>query len=164
MKDFYVLCLGGIGKLTDGILGDNENSWLAWNKSPVLIKFNFDTSRHFKIIRIYFMKNKYHSIEIKFDNYQTIKHEISPIVSSLSTIFVDTIYLNKYETMFIGKQIELLFEFDNELLFLTEIVFDNQPAMIVNTTLTTTNCPLGEKIRNFSLMISYIYFYQSIIL
>jgi hypothetical protein len=86
------------------------------------------------------MNNKYHSIEIKFDNHQTIKHEISPI----STEIVDTIQLNKYETMFIGKQVELLFQFDNELLFLSEITFDNQPAMIVNT----TNCPIGKKIIN----------------
>ena len=48
--------------------------------------------------------------------------------------------------MFIGKQIEFEFEFDNELIFLTEITFDNQPAMIVNTTLPTNNCQLGERI------------------
>lgn len=132
--------LGGIGKLTDGIIGGNENSWLAWNKSPISIQFYFDTSRHFKIIKIYFMNNKYRSINIKFDNHQTIKHQISPSSTSLSTVFVDTISLNKYEKMFIGKQIDITFEFDNELLFLTEIIFDNQPAMIVNT----SNCQFGE--------------------
>jgi hypothetical protein len=158
--NFNVCYLGGIGRLTDGIIGGNDNPWIAWNKSPVSIKFYFDTSRHFKIIRIYFMNNKYRSIEIKFDNYRTIKHEISSIETSLSTVFVDTIYLNKYEkTMFIGKQIEILFEFDNQLLFLTEITFDNQPSIIVNT----TNCHLGKE-NILSLMKSNIYFYQSIIL
>jgi hypothetical protein len=94
------------------------------------------------------MNNKYRSIEIRFDHYRTIKHQISPVITALSTVFVDTIYLNKYEEIFIGKQIEIIFEFDNELLFLTEITFDNQPAMIVNTALiTTTNCPTGELIK-----------------
>ncbi len=144
----HVFCLGGIGKLTDGIIGGNENTWLGWTKSPVSIQFQFDTSRHFKIIRIYSMNNKYRSIEIRFDHYRTIKHQISPVITALSTVFVDTIYLNKYEEIFIGKQIEIIFEFDNELLFLTEITFDNQPAMIVNTALiTTTNCPTGELIK-----------------
>ncbi|CAF1307987.1 unnamed protein product [Rotaria sordida] len=137
---------GGIGILTDGIIGDNENTWLAWNKSPVSIKFDFDTFRHFKIIQIYSMKNKYRSIQIKFDNNLLIKHQISSIATLLSTIFVDTIQLNKSKTMIIGKQVEILFEFDNEPLFLTEITFDNEPVMSINTTLptiTTTICPMA---------------------
>jgi hypothetical protein len=91
------------------------------------------------------MNNKYHSIEIKFDHHLPIKHQSSPVATSISTVFVDTIHLDKYQTMFIAKQVEILVHFDNQLLFLTEITFDNQPAMIVNTTvITTTNCPIGK--------------------
>ncbi|CAF4746271.1 unnamed protein product [Rotaria sp. Silwood1] len=137
---------GGVGILTDGIIGNNENTRLAWNNSPVLIKFHFDTFRIFNLIRIYSMKNKYRSIQIKFDNNLPIKYQISPIETSLSTIFVDTIQLNKSTTMPTGKRIEILFEFDNEPLLLTEITFDNEPTMLVNTTLTTmttTVCPMA---------------------
>jgi hypothetical protein len=97
------------------------------------------------------MNNKYHSIEIKFDHHHLpIEHQSSPVSTSISTVFVDTIYLNKYPTMFIAKQIEILVQFDNEFLFLTEITFDNQPTMIVNTTITTTttNCPIGKMSSN----------------
>jgi len=103
------------------------------------------------------MNNKYRSIEIRFDNHLPIKHQVSPISTSISTVFVDTIHLNQYQTMFIAKQVEILVEFDNQLLFLTEITFDNQPAMIVNTIITTTNCPIGKK----SSLIKSVY--QSII-
>ena len=54
-----LLFSGGLGKLTDGIIGSDENAWLAWNKSPVKIDFHFDTYRQFSIIRIYSMNNKY---------------------------------------------------------------------------------------------------------
>ncbi|CAF4052981.1 unnamed protein product [Rotaria sp. Silwood2] len=137
---------GGVGILTDGIIGDNENTRLVWNKSPVSINFHFDTVRHFKTIEIYSMTNKYRSIQIKFDNNLSIKHQISPITTSLSTIFVDTIQLNKSKTMIIGNRVEILFEFDDEPLLLTEITFDNEPTMLVNTTLTTittTICPMA---------------------
>jgi hypothetical protein len=143
------LCVGGIGRLTDGVVGNDETTWLAWNTSPISIQFHFDTFRHFKNIRIYSMNNKYRSIQIKFDNNLPIKHQMSPTVTSFSTIFVDTIQLNDYEAIAIGKRVEILFEFDNELLFLTEITFDNEPTMIVNTTLmsitTTTTCVTGEE-------------------
>jgi hypothetical protein len=138
--------LGGIGKLTDGVIGGNENTWLAWNKSPVSIEFHFDTSHHFKIIRIYSMNNKYRSIRIKFDDRSPIEHHASSITSSLSNVFIDTIHLNKYGTIMIGKRVEIIFQFDNELLFLTEITFDNEPTTVVETTsarTTTTNCPAG---------------------
>ena len=142
---FVVFHLGGVGKLTDGAIGGNDNAGLVWNKSPVTIRFQFDTSRHFKIIRIYSMNNKYRSVEIRFDHHLPIKHQSSQVSTSISTVFIDTIYLTKYPTMFIAKQVEILFHFDNQLLFLTEITFDNQPAMIVNTTvITTTNCPIGK--------------------
>ena len=53
--------------------------------------------------------------------------------------------------MFIAKQVEMLFQFDSELLFLTEITFDNQPAVIVNTTIaTTTHCPIGKMFHPWS--------------
>ncbi|CAF3466761.1 unnamed protein product [Rotaria sp. Silwood1] len=145
---------GGVGILTDGIIGNNENTRLAWNNSPVLIKFHFDTFRIFNLIRIYSMKNKYRSIQIKFDNNLPIKYQISPIETSLSTIFVDTIQLNKSTTMPIGKRMEILFEFDNEPLLLTEITFDNEPTMLVNTTLTTmttTVCPMGPFSTEFNM-------------
>jgi hypothetical protein len=93
------------------------------------------------------MNNKYQSIFIKFDNNQTIKHQTSPIESS--PIFIDTIQLIKYGNMFIGKRVEIIFEFNNELLLLTEITFDNEPAIFSNTTLglnNTTNCPIGKRI------------------
>ncbi|CAF3613886.1 unnamed protein product [Rotaria sp. Silwood1] len=135
---------GGIGKLVDGIIGDVDNSWLSWNKSPVSIEFQFDMSRHFKTIHIYTMNNKYESIKIKFDDNPSIKHHISSIESSLSTVFVDTIQLINYGNMFIGKRVEILFEF-NIALFVTEITFDNEPVILINTTLeinNTTNCPI----------------------
>lgn len=144
---FFKLCfslkLGGIGKLTDGVLGGNEDCWLVWNKSPVTIRFQFDTSRHFKMIRIYFLNNKYKSVRIHFDKNQLIDHDISPQSTSLSTIFVDTIYLNEHQSMIVGKQVELQLEFDSEFLFLTEIVFDTQPAVILNT--TTKDCQTGRR-------------------
>ena len=94
------------------------------------------------------MNNKYQSIEIKFDDNLAVKHQISPRESSLSTVFVDTIQLNKYGNIFIGKRVEIIFEFNNkQLLLLTEITFDDEPAMSFNTTLginNTTNCPIGE--------------------
>ncbi|CAF1445603.1 unnamed protein product [Adineta steineri] len=134
---------GGLGKLSDGIIGSDENTWIAWNKSPISIQFNFDTFRQFKIIRIYSMNNKYRSIQIKFDNNPPIIHKISSISTLLSTVFVDTIQLTDYNTITIAKKIEILFEFDNEFLFLTEIKFENEPTMIVDTTvtsITTTTC------------------------
>lgn len=137
--------LGGIGKLTDGIIGGNEYTYLVWNRSPVSVRFQFDTTRHFKSIRIYSMNNQYRSIEIQFDQFSPIKHIISPMVTSLSTVFVDTVDLNKYEQIFIAKEVQIRFQFDNGLLFLTEITFDNQPAVMVNTTLTNINCPIGKK-------------------
>ncbi len=87
-------------------------------------------------------------MEIKFDDNQAIKHPISSRESSLSTVFVDTIQLNKYGNIFQGKRLEIIFEFNNkQLLLLTEITFDNQPAILLNTTLginNTTNCPIGN--------------------
>lgn len=139
----YLFNSGGIGKLTDGILGGNEDSWLVWNKSSVTIQFQFDTSRHFKMIRIYFLNNKYKSVRIRFDKNQLIDHDISPQSTSLSTVFVDTIYLTEHQTMIVGKQVELQLEFDTEFLFLTEIVFDTQPAVILNT--TTKDCRTGRR-------------------
>ena len=136
----------GIGKLTDGIIGGNEKTCLVWNKSPVSIRFQFDTTRHFKTIRIYSMNNQYRSLEIQFDHSSPIKHSISPMATSLSTVFVDTIDLNKSEQIFIAKEVQIRFQFDNGLLFLTEITFDNQPTMMVNTTLTNNNCPIGAYI------------------
>ena len=138
------LHLGGIGKLTDGILGSQENACLVWNKSPVFIRFQFDTSRHFKTIRIYSMNNKYRSIDIQFDHSTPIQHQISPMVTSLSTVFVDVVDLTQYERIFIAKEVEIRLEFTNELLFLTEITFDNQPAMMLNTTNINSNCLRGE--------------------
>ncbi|CAF0731409.1 unnamed protein product [Adineta steineri] len=138
--------IDGIGKLVDGIIGGNDFSWLSWNKSPVSIEFHFDISRHFKTIQIYTMNNKYESVQIKFDNNLTIKHHIAPIESSVSTIYVDTIQLIKYDNIFLGKQIEFLFEFNNnQLLFLTEITFINEPAILLNTSSiinNTTNCSI----------------------
>lgn len=139
----YLFNSGGIGKLTDGILGGNEDSWLVWNKSSVTIQFQFDTSRHFKMIRIYFLNNKYKSVRIRFDKNQLIDHDISPQSTSLSTVFVDTIYLTEHQSMIVGKQVELQLEFDAEFLFLTEIVFDTQPAVILNT--TTKDCRTGRR-------------------
>jgi hypothetical protein len=150
-KFIYQIILGGIGKLVDGIIGGDENYWIGWNKSPVSIKFHFDVSRQFKTIQIYTMNNKYQSISVKFDNNQPIKHQILPIESSLSTVFVDTIHLIKYGNIFSGKRVEIIFEFNNELLLLTEITFDNEPAKMINSTLglnNTTNCSIG-KIINF---------------
>jgi hypothetical protein len=101
------------------------------------------------------MNNKYRTIQIKFDNSPPINHQISFVETSLSTVFVDTVQLNKYQTMVIGKQVEILIEFDNDFLFLTEITFHNEPAMIVNTTfinLNTTNCPIGKDLRELSLI------------
>lgn len=145
---------GGIGKLVDGIIGDDENNWLSWNKSPVSLELNFDLSRHFKTIRIYTMSDKYQSIDIKFDDNRSISHQISPIQSSSAGVFVDTVQLIQYGILFIGKRIEIIFEFNNELLLLTEVTFDNEPTIFVNTTSTvnnTTNCPIGKnKSRTFS--------------
>jgi len=93
------------------------------------------------------LNNKYQLINIKFDDNRSIKHHSSPIKSSISTIFIDTIQLNKYGNIFLGKQIEIIFEFNNELLLLTEITFNNEPAMFINTTLgfnNTTNCSIGK--------------------
>lgn len=87
---------------------------------------------------------------IKFDNNLPIQHAVSPVDTSSSTVFVDTISLNKYRKTNIGKRVELIFELDNEFLSLTEITFDNEPTVIHNTTvitMTTTNCPLGEYIQ-----------------
>ena len=93
------------------------------------------------------MNNKYHSVQIKFDNYRSIKHQVLSVGQLSSTIFIDTIQLNKYPSIIIGEQVEILFEFDHDLLFLTEIAFDNQPTMIINgnlTDMTTTNCPTSK--------------------
>lgn len=136
--------LGGIGKLTDGILGSHENACVVWNKSPIFLRFQFDTSRQFKTIRIYSMNNKYHSIDIQFDHSIPIKHLISPMTTSLSTVFVDVIDLTQYQQIFIAKQIEIRLEFNNEFLFLTEITFENQPALLLNTTYINSNCPKGN--------------------
>jgi hypothetical protein len=145
------------------VIGGDDNYWLGWNKSPVSIKFNFDVSRHFKTIQIYTMSNEYQSIHIKFDDNPSIKHHPSPIESSLSTIFVDTIQLIKYGNIFIGKQVEIIIEFNNELLLLTEITFDNEPAISMNTTIginnTTTHCPIGKKKKKEIFLSNYKYFY-----
>ncbi|CAF1422402.1 unnamed protein product [Adineta ricciae] len=131
---------GGLGKLTDGIIGSDESAWLAWNKSPAKIDFHFDTYRQFSIIRIYSMNNKYRSIEIKFDDNPPIAHKATPIATSISTIFLDTINLDNYATMTIGKHVEVVIEFDNEFLFLTEIKFDNQPTTMAEMHTITTTC------------------------
>ncbi|CAF3405363.1 unnamed protein product [Rotaria socialis] len=134
---------GGVGKLIDGIIGDNEDSRLSWNKSPVLVQFHFDTYYHFKTIRIYSVNNKYRSVQIKIDNNLPMRHKLS---TSLSKTFADTIHLNQSKIVNIGKRVELLFEFDNGLLSLTEITFDNEPTILYSTTstsVTTTNCPLA---------------------
>jgi hypothetical protein len=142
------ILVGGIGKLVNGIIGGEDNYWLGWNKSPVSLEFNFDVSRHFKTIQIYTLSNKYQSIEIKFDDNPSIKHHVSPQQSSLSSIFVDKIQLINYGNIFIGKRVEIIFEFNNELLLLTEITFDNELITFVNTTSTvntTTNCSIRKK-------------------
>ena len=33
--------LGGIGKLVDGVIGNDENSSLSWNQSPCVIRIPF---------------------------------------------------------------------------------------------------------------------------
>ncbi|UJR16452.1 hypothetical protein I4U23_003354 [Adineta vaga] len=131
---------GGLGKLIDGIIGSDDSTWLAWNKSPVMIDFNFDTYRQFKNIRIYSMNNKYRSIEMKFDDNQPIVHRPTFITTSVSTVFVDTIDFEDDGTIIIGKHLEILFEFDNEFLFLTEIKIDNEPTTIIQTNTMTTTC------------------------
>jgi hypothetical protein len=141
--------VGGIGKLVDGIIVGDDNYWLSWNKSPVTLEFNFDASRHFKTIQIYTLSNKYQSMFIKFDDNLSIKHHVSPIESSLSSnIFVDKIQLINYGNIFIGKRVEIIFEFSNELFLLTEITFDNELTTFVNTTSginNITNCSIGKK-------------------
>ncbi|CAF3483728.1 unnamed protein product [Rotaria socialis] len=142
---------GGIGKLVDGIFGGVDDYWLGWHQSPASIEFNFDISRQFKTIEIYTMNQKYHSIHIRFDNHLSIEHYASPKESSLSTVFVDTIHLMKYGNTFIGKRIEIMFEFDNAL-FLTEITFENEPAILLNTTFeinNTTSCSIVTKDSTF---------------
>lgn len=144
---FIIIYQGGIGKLTDGIIGDAPDTRLVWNKSPVTVQFYFDGYRHFKSIHVYSMINKYRSIQIKIDDSLPIKYKISSASTSLSTIFVYKIQLNQSKTMIIGRQVEILFEFNNESLCVTEITFDNKPILVLNTTptsITTTNCPLGE--------------------
>ena len=107
-----IMCkLGGIGKLTDGIIGGDENNWISWNKSPVIMELQFDMSRHFKTIQIYTMNNKYESVEVKFDDNLIVKHQLSSMESSLSTVFFDKIQLSKYGNEFIGKRLQMKFEF-----------------------------------------------------
>ena len=146
------LIVGGIGKLVDGILGDDTSSWLSWNKSPVSLVFDFDVLRHFQSIQIYTMGEKYQSITVKFDDHRSIEHEISPMKTSSSNVFMDTIQLINYENLLvIGKRVEILFQFPHELLLLTEVTFDNEPAIFNHTTSTinnTTNCPIGKRKTN----------------
>ena len=137
---------GGIGKLTDGILGDDSTSWLTWNKAPVSIRFRFDTSRQFNVIRIYSMHKRYRSVQIQFDDNQIIEHDMTPIQTPSSVALVDTILLNQYGAMTIGTRLEIRFEFDDGPLFLTEITFENHPAIVVGTkrvTSNTTYCSSG---------------------
>ena len=114
----------------------------------VLFEFHFDVPLHFKTIQIHTMSKKYESIKFGFDDIPSIKHHPSPIESSVSNVFVDTIHLMKYGNMFIGKRVEIVFELNGEPLRLTEITFDNEPAAFVNTTSEvnhTTNCSMGRK-------------------
>ena len=112
------------------------------------VVFHFDVLREFRNIQIYTMGEKYQSIIVKFDDHRSIEHEISPIKSSSSNVFIDTIQLNKYENMSNGKRLEMIFKFHHELLLLlTEITFDNEQTTFVNTTSNinnTTNCPIGK--------------------
>lgn len=126
-------------------MGDGENTWLSWKTSPVSLIFDFDVGRDFRQIQIYSMGEKYQSIIVKFDHHRSIEHEISPMKSS--NVFIDTIQLSKYENLFNGKRLELIFKFHHEFLLLTEITFDNEPSMFANTTFnitSTTNCPIGK--------------------
>ena len=111
--------------MTDGIIGGDENQWISWNRTPVIIEFNFDMTRHFKTIQIYTMNQKYESVEMKFDDTHVVKHRVSSMESSLSTVFFDKIQLNQYGNEFIGKKLHMKFEFSStQLLFLTEITFE----------------------------------------
>ena len=142
------MILGGIGKLVDGVIGNDENSSLSWNQSPASFEFHFDVQRHFKAIQIHTMSKHYQSIEIKFDDIPPIKHYASPMESSVSNVFVDTIQLMKYGNIFIGKRVEIVFEFNNEVLRLAEITFDNELATFANATAAvnhTTNCSIGRE-------------------
>lgn len=139
---------GGIGKLVDGIVGGDETCWLGWNSSPVSIQFQFDQSRHFKTIQIYTMNNKYSLIEVKFDNDRSFEHRPHPILSTISTVFLETIDLSQYGSMFISEQIEIRFRFHDEIFLLTEIKFDNEIAtatLFTSTLNTTTLCSTGNK-------------------
>ena len=123
-----------------------NDCWIEWNQSPAFIEFYFDISRHFKTIHIYTMNSKYQLIKIEFNNQLSIEHHFSPIKSSFTNVFVDRIQLNKYENMFIGQYLKLIFHFNNQLR-LTEIIFDNKPVILSNITLTlneTTNCSTGQ--------------------
>lgn len=134
--------------MVDGIIGGVDDYWIGWNKSPASIEFHFDTSRQFKKIQIYTMSDKYQSVQVKFDDNFSIEHHPSPIESSLPTVFIDTILLAKYGTMFLGKRVEIIFDFENAL-FLTEITFDSEPAILLNATTSdlnnTSNCSIGMK-------------------
>ena len=117
-----------------------------WENSPVSIQFHFDTYRQFERIRIYSANNKYHSIQIRLENYPIIIHYPSSIAIA-STVFMDTIVLSEYGPEFIGKQIEMIFEFDDEFLFLTEMTFESQPSIrsdMMNFSSNTTRCPQGK--------------------
>ena len=111
---------------------------MIWNKSPVSIEFHFDTIRQFETIKIFTMNSKYQSIDIKFDDNPLIKHYISPKEISSSKLYLDTIQLNKYGHRFQAKTIEMIFEFQQDLI-LTEITFDNEIVSLMNTTVNLNN-------------------------
>lgn len=153
---------GGIGKLTDGILGDDPENSLTWKKSPVTVDFEFDDLRLFKTIKIYSNREKYRRIEIRFDDFPSIEHR-SSLVEIVSNVFIDNIDLDQFGTNFIGKQIQLKFHFDEEQLSLSEITFDNSPLPIrsierfqPNTTrsnkgfLSTIDCRISIRVFFFS--------------
>lgn len=132
--------LGGLGKLTDGVLGGDDHASLTWTNSSVTIDFHFDTYRHFKAIHIYSTTHQYRALEIRFDGHQSISHTASFIATTTPTVFMDTVDLGEDGHTFIGRHIEMNIESDSELLQLTEIKFDNEPTTIADMHTATTTC------------------------
>ena len=89
------------------------------------------------------MNKNYQEITIQFDENAPIKHRPKPMVTSLPTVFSETIDFNRDGSMFIGARVEIRFEFNDELFLLTEIRFESEPATRNNTSLlnNTTLCP-----------------------
>lgn len=105
------------------------------------------------------MHKKYRSVQIQFDDNQIIEHDMMPIQTSSSIALVDTLTLHQYGAMTIGTRLEIRFEFDDGPLFLTEITFENHPAIVVGpkrVTNNTTYCSSGEFKRGAPLVESTI--------